>query len=303
MFFLSLKSKYPVLFVLLNCFCVSLLIALIHASFSINVFLAILGLTLLLSGGFLEVINKDMFKLQSRLLEINKIEEIGINSRNINTKGNYNENIGRDYIGGDSINKNIKNVTVGGREVTVNPNYILDTFEDFKDILTESINQTSNALDAISEFANQLTEEIRKQPEVKCCFNMDKNVSAEELTKKIFLFLLNGDYDDSNESYPVININSNEIEKFNNANKSVYIESFQNNWNGKYIFSYKNYVVELFQEQNKMWHHKIIRSDKSLLKYSDRRSSNIYFAIGRAIDTIEKEIVLKWKNNLNNSRN
>lgn len=277
------------------------MLALIHAAFTINIFFAIGGLTLFLSGALLHFRSKEMIKAQAKLLEINQIEVIPNNQRNISTSGgNYNENIGRDYIGRDSVTKNIKNITLGDREVKIDPNYLVDTFDEFRDILTQSITQSSNALEAISEFANQLTEELRKQPEVKSYFNVDRDISAQELVNKIFLDLLNTDYEQINEIYPVTRISSNQIQSINNFSESAYIERFESNGNNEYDFLYKDYTVHLFLDQSRMWNHRIRRPDSSLVKHSYRRTRNIYSAFGKAIDMIDKELEEIWKTNMTN---
>ncbi|WP_339377661.1 hypothetical protein [Calothrix sp. NIES-2100] len=153
---MRLKSRHPLLFIGLNSFCISLLVALIHAAFTINVFFAIGGLTLFSSGVLLHFRSKDIIKAQQALLvETNQIEVIPNNQRDISTNGgNYIEKTGRDYIEGDSIGrdsvtKNIKNITLGDKKVKIDPNYIVETFDDFREILTQSITQSSNALQAI----------------------------------------------------------------------------------------------------------------------------------------------------------
>jgi hypothetical protein len=302
MLFLRIKSKYSLLFIVLNSFCISLLLALIHAAFTINIFFTIGGLTLFLSGAFLSLRNKNLIKTQPRLVEINQVEVIPNNERNISTNsGHYNEIIGRDFIGRDSVTKNVKNITIGNREVEINPNDIAETFYEFRDILTQSITQSSNASEAISEFAKELTEELRKQPELKFCFDIDKNIGEQELVNKIFVDLLNKSYEQINEIHPITRITSDQIKKINNSSDSAYIEHFEYNGNGEYDILYRGYTVHLFQDQSKWWHSRIRRSNLSLFEDSNtKRSRNIYFAIGRAIDQIEKEIERNWKNSMTN---
>lgn len=294
------KSKQSSLFIIFCSFCISLILALIHTVFTINIIFSIFGLTLFLSGIFLELRNKIIEKTQFRLVPTKQI--ISTEKRTIDTNGgNYNETIGRDYVDDDSVTNNIKNITIGNREVEINPNYIVDTFDEFRDILTQSITQSSNALEAISEFAKELTEELRKHPEVKVCFGVDENISVEELLNKIFIDLLNKNYEQSNESYPITRITYDQIKKINNFSNLAYIEQFESNGNGEYDLLYRGYTVHLFLDQSKWWLYRIRRSNSSIFEHSNtRRSRNIYFAIGRAIDQIEKEIEINWKNSMSN---
>ena len=61
--------------------------------------------------------------------------------------------------------------------------------------------QSSNALELISEFAKELTEELRNRPEVKVCFGVDENISAHESVNKIFLNLLTKTYNQIIKKY------------------------------------------------------------------------------------------------------
>ncbi|MEH2120646.1 MAG: hypothetical protein V7K46_21305 [Nostoc sp.] len=61
--------------------------------------------------------------------------------------------------------------------------------------------QSSNALELISEFAKELTEELRNRPEVKVCFGVDENISAHELVNKIFLNFLTKTYNQIIKKY------------------------------------------------------------------------------------------------------
>lgn len=225
--------------------------------------------------------------------------------RKVDTGGGiYNESIAGDLIGRDSVTKNIKNITVGNREVEINPNDIFETFDEFRDILAQSIAQSSNALEAISEFVKELTEELRNHPEVKVCFGVDENISVQELVKKIFLDLLTKTYDQINEinqSHQITRINQpDQVQKINIANGSEFIEYFEYRGNNEYNLYYKKYHIHLFQEKLKRWLYRIKRSDSSIFVEHSKHSRNIYFAIGRAIDQIDNEIDLKWKNSINN---
>lgn len=105
MFFLSIKSRNSLLFIVIGSFCISLLLALIHTAFTINIFITILGLTLFLSGIFLHLRNQSIVKTQPILAPIKQIIPTTNKQRTVNTNGGaYNEKIKRDYIGRD-LNK------------------------------------------------------------------------------------------------------------------------------------------------------------------------------------------------------
>ncbi|MCC5640610.1 hypothetical protein LC593_33225 [Nostoc sp. CHAB 5844] len=237
-------------------------------------------------------------------MPIKQINSTPNNQRTVNTSsGNYNENIGRDFVGRDSINKNIKNINIGNREVEVNPNNIIVTFDEFRDILTQSITQSSDALEAISEFARQLTEELRKSPEVKVSFGVDENINEQELVNKIFIDLLTKTYNQISEvsqNYQIARITQPEqIEKINISNSSGFIERFESRGNNEYDISYREYTIYLFQEKRKRWLYRIIRRDLSVFVEHSKNWRNIYYAIGKAIDQIDNEIDMKWKNRIN----
>ncbi len=308
MLLFSVKSKNVLVFIILISFCISLTLALIHTTFSINPVSTILGLTLFISGVlhsiFLYLKNQNSVKSTPILMPIKQINSTPNNQRTVNTSsGNYNENIGRDFVGRDSINKNIKNINIGNREVEVNPNNIIVTFDEFRDILTQSITQSSDALEAISEFARQLTEELRKSPEVKVSFGVDENINEQELVNKIFIDLLTKTYNQISEvsqNYQIARITQPEqIEKINISNSSGFIERFESRGNNEYDISYREYTIYLFQEKRKRWLYRIIRRDLSVFVEHSKNWRNIYYAIGKAIDQIDNEIDMKWKNRIN----
>lgn len=308
MLLFRLKSKVVLVLIILISFCISLILALIHTTFSINPVSTTLGLTLFISGIlysiFLYFKNKNSVKITPILMPVKQINLTPNHQRTVNTSGgSYNENIGRDFIGRDSINKNIKNIHIGNREVEINPNNITATFDDFKDILTQSITQSSDALNAISEFARQLTEELRKSPEVKVSFGVDENINEQELINKIFINLLtktSNQISEINQNYQISRITQPEqTEKINISNSSGFIERFESLGNNEYEISYRKYTIYLFQEKRKRWLYRIIRRDLSVFVEHSKHWRNIYYAIGKAIDQIDNEIDIKWKNRMN----
>ncbi len=211
-------------------FLLSSLFALIHITLTVNINAAVLGLTLLISSiityFYNEKLKRDKYKLESIerveltenqiTVETTVSQEVntnGINLENFRTDyiirdsiettvetinnrtvdtggGTYNEGIGRDAIGRDLVNRNIKNITIGKRDVEINPNDIVEILGELKDILTTSIAQSSNLLQAISTFTEELVEAFRKTPELKAHFNGDDDTSEDELVNSIMKLLL-----------------------------------------------------------------------------------------------------------------
>ncbi|MEH2269555.1 MAG: hypothetical protein V7K68_14155 [Nostoc sp.] len=301
---LTRKSKYSLLFLALLCFCISLLLALIHSTFNINLVSTIVGLTLFFSGFsldiFLHLKNQNRLKRQVRLVQVKQTIPTSNHQTIIDTRGgNLKQNIAGNLVGRDVNSHNIKNITVRDREVEINPNNIIETFEQFRDILVQSITQSSDALESISEFAKELTEELRNRPEVKVCFGVDENISTQELINEIFIDLLTKAYKQNSDNNPNnLIIQPDKIEEINTYNGSEFIESFRYSGNNEYDVIYQAYTIHLFQEEFKWWRYKIRRSDVSYLERANRqRSGNIYFAIGKAIIEIEKELTNIWANN------
>ncbi|MHC5830450.1 MAG: hypothetical protein ACYT04_84545, partial [Nostoc sp.] len=109
---------------------------------------------------FLQLRNQSIVKTQPRLAPIKQTIPTTNKQRTVNTNGGaYNEKIGGNYIGRDSVKKyiNIKN-----QEVEISAD-ISETLGDFKDILNEIIVKSSDPGQVISQFAQELAEELRKQ--------------------------------------------------------------------------------------------------------------------------------------------
>lgn len=300
-------------------FFLSLLIALVHITLTINIYTAILGLTLIISGAIKYLYNEKS-KINKHKLESTQITEIigsqitveatvhqqrkkndednfvddslettHAPSRTISTDGGtYNEYVGRDAIGRDLVNKNIKNITIGNREVEINPNNIYQTFEKLRDILAQSIAQSSDALEAISDFARELTEELRNRPDVKIYLDGDKNINEQESIKRIFKFLLTH-IDAVIENTPMVK--SEIIQQINSSDDSAFIENFEKSTSNSYDFSYKNYSVSLSYKSSRGWRYKIKRPNgNSEMKSQTLHSRNVYYAIARAVEQIDDEI-------------
>ncbi|MEH1869937.1 hypothetical protein [Nostoc sp.] len=297
---LTRKSKYSLLFIILFSCCISLLLALIHSRFNINIVKTIVGLTLFLSGFLLDIFsylnNQKKLKRQVKLVPLRQTIPASKHQIVFDTKGgDLEQNIRGNFIGRDAIN-NTKNITIRDRKVEVNPNNIINTFDEFRDILVQSINQSSDASVAISEFAKELTDQLRNQPEVKSCFGVDENISLQELIKEIFIDLLTKSYNQIGKEYSSnLIVKPDTIEPINISNTSQFIEYFRDCGNNEYDVIYQSYTIHLFQDELKWWRYKIKRSDSSFIEKTNRtRTRNIYLAIGKAIIEIEREITKNW---------
>ncbi|MGF2036422.1 MAG: hypothetical protein RMZ43_014075 [Nostoc sp. CmiVER01] len=277
------------------------MLALIHSTFNINIVKTTLGLTLFLSGFLLDIFlyldNQNKLNRRVKLVKIRQTIPTSNHQIIFDTKGGgLEQNIARDFIGRDAINNSTKNITIRDRKVEVNPNNIIKTFDEFRDILVQSINQSSEASAAISEFAKELTEQLRNQPEVKSCFDVDKNISLQELIKEIFIDLLTNNYNQIEKEYSNnLIVKPATVETINISNSSQFIEYFRDCGNNEYDVIYQNYIIHLFQDELKRWRYKIKRSDSSFLERENRtRARNIYLAIGKAIIEIERELTNNW---------
>ncbi|MBW4426964.1 MAG: hypothetical protein KME50_21590 [Nostoc desertorum CM1-VF14] len=283
---------------------ISLLLALIYRTFNINIIQTIGGLTSLFSGLLLDLIlylnNQKKLKRQAKIIPIQQRIFTSKHQIIIDTGGgDLEQKIARDFIGGNATINNTKNITVKDRKVEINPNNITNTFDDFRDILVQSINQSSDALEAISEFAKELTEQLRNQPELKSSFGVDDNISIQKLVKEIFIDLLTNNYNQIGKEYPSnLIVKPAAIEPISISSSSQFIEYFSDCGNNEYDVIYKNYTIHLFQDELKWWRYKIKRSDTSFIERTNRkRSRNIYLGIGKAIIEIEKELTNNWTEN------
>ncbi|BAZ71210.1 hypothetical protein NIES4106_60070 (plasmid) [Fischerella sp. NIES-4106] len=282
-----IKSRNS-LFIVVCSFGISLIIALIHTVFTINIIVSIFGLTLFFSGLFLTLINNNIVNIKPILALIKRIVSTTNNQRIITTNGgNYNENIGRDSIGRDYINQYI---TIGERQVEVSPDDIVQTCDDLKDILTEMIAQSSKPVEAISEFAKELAEQLREHPEVKMRFNVEEDSSEKELVDGIIKVLLTQEY------YQIENINTS-----GELGNIKYLENDKNSEEQyKKSISYKGYTIGLLKGRNNKWIYRIQRNDSSFLKNPNRGGSYVEdYAIKKAKAEIDKEITEIFDNQEN----
>lgn len=286
--------------------CFSLAIALIHEVLTLNVVQAIVGLTLSFAGAFLLFYKNKLNKKEVKFIAADKITETSedrINYHTNNTYYNreirteyfrensiqpiekrivdidnapYNENINGDFIGRDSV-ANTKNITFGRREVEINSNDIIETIGELKDVLTKSIEQSSDLFEAISIFKEELIKAFRDNPELKTCFNVEKDTNEDDLVNSIVKFLLTHDYSQIENMNFDKGVSSTTLIRYKN-NSEVHFREF---------ITYKDYNIELLQGNHDRWIYKIQRSDNTFIENDERGGS---YKKENAIKKAEKEI-------------
>jgi len=216
------------------------------------------------------------------------------NHNMIDTKGgNYNENIQGNYIDGDYINHH---VTIQGCQVEVSSENIDQILNEFREILSKMISQNSNPLEVISQFAQELAEELHKNPEVENDFNADKNIGEKELVDIILKLILIQNNKQEN-SY---------LQKLNNVS-SVDLKDFEDEEEqDRYIFTYKEYTIDIAKDHWNEWHYKI----QNTCHFSLRTTDKIYIspygfplkeeAYNQAKQKIDQKRFDNWKNNIDN---
>ncbi len=274
-------------------FFISLLIAIIHFILTVNIFAPLLGLTFVISG-FIIYFYNEKSKISESIIELTKYIKLveshsasvqGDNNRAVQgdnnqaVQGDNNQivttTIGRDH----NENRNIKNITVGNREVEINPDDIVETFGELKDMLTTSIAQSSNLLEAISIFMEDLSKAFRNSPELKVYFNADNDTSEDELVNSIMKLLLTNDYsqiENMNADGEILNM-SKQLVKVENNSENRFKESK----------SYKGYTIDLLKGNHDRWIYKIKRSDSSFIEDEERGGS---YKKETAIKKAEREI-------------
>lgn len=311
MFFLRTQSRDSLLFIFACSFGIPLLLAIIHILFTKSIFYSVVGLTLLLLGFLLRLRNKN----RARLALINQVEVIPSNQITVNTNdtsyvdtrgGNYNRKIGRDYIQGNSIKGDLvtKNITIEGQKVEVSSDYS-QTLGDFKEILDDMILKSSNPVEAISQFARELAEELRKQPEIKVYLDAKQSSNEQEVVNKFIIDLLTKSYDQISQINQIMQtsqiIRTNQIQRINNPSNLEYIEYYTpNNELDRDTIEYNEYTINLAKDHENMWHFRIQREDDSFLNLGkQRRFSSKDNAIGTAKKKVQKDRIARWKINGN----
>lgn len=299
------------LFTVICSFFLSLLIALIHTTLTVNINVAVLGLTLLISSIITFFYNEKLKRDKDKIEPIKHIELIeshrksvqGDNNRAVQgennraVQGDGNQVVGRDY----SENKNI---TINNKQVEISSD-ISQTLGDFKDIINEMMDKNPNPVDVISQFAKELTEELCKQPELKISFNAEEYSSEKELANKIIIDLLTKSYDEISQINQVIQTSltrtdqASQIQKVNNSNVleyTYYIPNENEYNNDRDNILYKEYTIYLAKDHENMWHLDIKRENDSPLDLSkQRRFSSKDNAIGTAKKKIDKDRMAIWK--------
>ncbi|MCC5634218.1 hypothetical protein LC613_43230 [Nostoc sphaeroides CHAB 2801] len=317
----KLLKSLKLLLLILGCsFFISLLLALIHIILTINITSAILGLTLLISSIITHFWNQNTEKNKHRLEPIKQVEVIANNQRivettaeakvnttdprTVNTKGstyidtgsgNYNKEIRGDYIQGNSIGRDLvtKNITIEGQPVEISSDYS-QTLGDLKDILNEMMVKSSNVGDAISHFAEELIQELRKQPEVKVNLNETENSSDQELVNKIIIDLLTKSYDQISQITRITR--TNQIQNLSNSRDLEYVEYYIDNESDRETREYNGYIIHLAKDHDNMWSFRIQRQDSNFLNLSSqRRTRSKDNAIGKAKSIIDKDRMSDWK--------
>lgn len=311
MFFLRTQSRNSLLFIFACSFGIPLLLAIIHILFTKSIFYSVAGLTLFLLGLLLWLRNKNIARNRARLALRNQEEGIPSNqitvNRNhspyVNTEGgNYNREIGRDYIQGNSIKGDLvtKNITIEGQKVEVSSDYS-QTLGDFKEILDDMILKSSNPVEAISQFARELAEELRKQPEIKVYLDAKQSSNEQEVVNKFIIDLLTKSYDQISQINQIIQTSqitrTNQIQRINNPSNVEYIEYYtHNNELDRDTIEYKEYMINLAKDHENMWHFRIQREDDSFLDLGkQRRFSSKDNAIGTAKKKVEQDRIARWK--------
>ncbi|MEH2222919.1 hypothetical protein [Nostoc sp.] len=222
-------------------------------------FALIVGFLIFLIGIYLSI--KKRIRHQDKVRNfINK--NTTKNYNNVNTKGgNYNEHIEGNYIQGDYINIQNKQI-----DISEDVNQILG---EFQNILTKLINQGCSIEEAVTQLANDLANEARRKPEIKSKFLIEEDANDNEV-KEEFITLLNllknetlfsFNYDEDN--------NSNDYEE---------------------RISYKGYTIYLETDKDGCWHYKI----DGIFYDNIGESYSRYSAMDEAKGKIDEERFRNW---------
>jgi hypothetical protein len=251
-----------------------LLTVLIYYSFVKSPVNTVVGLILFIAGLAMLSKNKIAYQRKNELINRNTATPI-LNSGIINVNDNSGLNIQDNYIK--------QYITIEDRQVEIADD-VSQTFNEFRDILVHSIAQSSNPLNEISEFAQKLTEELHKHPEVKLRLNADRNIHEQELVNNILKLLLTQNH-------------YHQIQKLNTSSDLVYLEYLNDDeeFYDRQIIIYKGYKIHLHKDQRNRWHYKIQRSDLSCLTKNKSRGF-LYreHALAAAKRKIRKDKFINW---------
>lgn len=234
----------------------------------------VLGLVLFVTGLAMSK-NNIAYQSKNELISRNTATPILNNSGIINVNDNSDLNISDSYME--------QYITIEDRQVEIGDD-VSQAFHEFRDILVHSIAQSSNPLDAVSEFAQNLTEELHKHPEVKLRLNADRNINEQELVNNIIKLLLTQNH-------------YHQIQKLNPSSDLVYLEYLNDDeeFYDRQIIIYKGYKIHLHKNQNNRWHYKIQRNDLSFLtKNKSRRFLYREHALAAAKRKIRRDKFINW---------
>jgi hypothetical protein len=243
-----------------------LLTILIYYSFKKSPFNTVIGLILFLAGIAMLSKNKITSQRKNELVSRNLSTQI-LNNSDLNLQHSYM----KQYI------------TIENRQVEIADD-VSETFNEFREILVHNIAESSNPLNAISEFAQKLTEELHQHPEVKLRLNADINIHEQELVNNIVKLLLTQNH-------------YHQIQKLNTSSDLVYLEYLNDDeeFYDRQTIIYKGYKIHLHKNQNNRWHYKIQRSDLSLVtKNKSRRFLYREHALAAAKKKIRKDKFINW---------
>lgn len=252
-----------------------LLTILIYYSFTKSPANTVIGLILFLAGIAMLSKNKIVYQNKNELISRNAANSILNNSGIIDLNDNSRLNVQNSYIK--------QYITIEDRQVEIADD-VSQTFNKFRDILVENIAQSSNPLDAISEFSQKLTEELHQHPEIKLRLNADRNIHEQELVSNIVKLLLTQNH-------------YHQIQKLNTSSDLVYLEYLNDDeeFYDRQIIIYKGYKIHLQKNKNNRWHYKIQRNDLSLLtKNKSRRFLYREHALAAAKRKIRKDKFINW---------
>ncbi len=267
----------------------ALLTVLIYYSFTKSPINTVAGLILFSVG--IAMLFKDSIAACRKKESIGRNTATSIlnNSGIVNLSDNYNLNIqGNTTLSACQEHRMSKYITIQDRQVEIGDD-ISQTFNEFRDILMHSIAQSPNALDAISEFAKKLAEELHKYPEVKVRLNTDRNINEQELANNILKLLLTQNH-------------YHQIQKLSTKSDLVYVEYINDDDElyDRQTVVYKGYKIHLHKDQNNRWHYKIQRNDLSFLtKNKSRRFFYREHALAAAKKKIRRDKFNNWNDSIN----
>jgi hypothetical protein len=279
-------------------FFVSLLLALVYSTFAINIVTTVIGLTLILSSIFLYLSEKYTPKQEVGLVHTkHPIPLESKTSRNVDIEsGNYIEKNNGTYVQRDfnqntltdSSSSDYKNesVTINNQRVEIGSD-ISRMFDEFRDILNDMMSQSSNVIEAISQFSKELVKELAKNPQVKgkVCFNAEEYNNEKELVDGFVKILLTQEY------FPIEEISFKT--QFGDKNNIEFCQNPEEVY--QKVIEYKGYKIGLFLGKHRRWIYRIQRDDLSFLEKDKRPASYLdETAIKNAKKEIDKEMTERF---------